>query len=724
MRCPPLILALSLVLPPWVMAQDEAPTLRITPVEEAERTNPPPVPAPAAATLLEPITVTATKTPRRLSEVPESLSQLDRNALQDFGASDLAEAIANVPGADIAGGPRPGGEAIVLRGLSGTRVLMAVDGARQNYDGAHRTRLNLDPELLKSVDILRGPASAIWGSDALGGVISLTTKDAVDFLQDGEQFGGRLRWRSESADQQRSSGGSAFGRLGQLDFLADYNQSRQQDLEQADGKRLPFSALDTQSGLYKLTQFFSDANELALSLQTFRTQGVSPSNPTQDLSDTNPLLDRENDQRYLTGRYSFQSPDADALFAGANLTLYRSTLDTIEDRVDEPRFDTLEFETTGGSVQTTLYLPAWSSRLTVGGEHYTDSGAATRDGAPRPQFPNAERRVSGIFIQDEVEWGNWSLTPGLRHDRFQSRSNTGAGESVKESAVSPKLGLSYAASSWLTLTGLYAEAFRAPSLLESYAQGTHFLGNEFRPNPDLVPEKAQNRELGLRLRFLDLLGDDDRLQVRMNVFDNDIRDFIETVVVVEEEGPFPPALQCAPPFPAVGCVNRNEDGTANPAVPVLIFIGGHTTSENLTRARIRGSELEAAYDIGSFNFKLGYSRTQGRNQDNGQPLLNIPAHRLSVGVGWQRGPWRAGGRIQRLDAQNAVPVLADGTPVIPTTPGYTVADLYASWSAQRWAPGLRLDLGVDNLGNRLYRRHLSNFNEAGRSLRAGLSYQF
>lgn len=723
MRCPPLLFVLLLSLPPLSGAEDNLAELSVDerPAASAAMED---AASDSRITRLEPITVTATKTPRRIGDVAESLSQIDRASLQDFAASDLAEALAQVPGADIAGGPRPGGEAVVLRGLSGTRVLMAVDGARQNFDGGHRTRLNLDPELLKSVDILRGPASAIWGSDALGGVISLTTKDAADFLEPGEQLGGRLRWRSESADRQRSGGGSAFGRFGKLDVLADFNRSSQQDLEQADGQRLPFSALDAESGLYKITQFFSDANELALSLQTYRTQGVSPSNPTQDLSDTNPLLDRENDQRYLTGRYSFQSPDADALFAGANLTLYRSTLDTVEDRVDEPRFDTLAFETTGGSVQTTLHLPALASRLTLGGESYVDSGAATRDGAPRPQFPDAERRVSGVFVQDEIEWGNWSLTPGIRHDRFHSRSNTGAGESIEETAVSPKLGLSYAATHWLTLTGLYAEAFRAPSLLESYAQGTHFLGNEFRPNPDLVPEKADNRELGLRLRFLDLLGRDDRLSVRMNIFDNDVRDFIETVVVVEEQGPFPPALQCAPPFPAVGCVNRNDDGTANPAVPVLIFIGGYTTSENLTRARIRGGELEAAYDIGAFTLKLGYSRTQGRNDDNGQPLLNIPAHRLSFGTGWQSGPWRAGARVQRVDAQNSVPVLDDGTPVIPGTPGYTVADVYASWSAQRWAPGLRLDLGVDNLGNRLYRRHLSNFNEAGRSLRAGLSYQF
>ena len=679
----------------------------------------------AETVVLEPITATATRTPHRVYELPESVSVVSAQSIENLGASSLGEALSLANGISLSGGPRANAQSVVVRGLSGTRVLVSVDGARQNYDGAHRSRLTLDPDLLKSVDVLRGPASAIWGSDALGGVISMTTKDAADFLKDDEQLGARLKLGSESASNEVSRGGSLFARLGSLDFIGDFVGRSHADIEQADGKTLPHSALDADGQLFKLTNFFSEANELSVSHQGFRQRGASPSNPANEVTSSNPLLERDNDQTYQTARYTYQDSSGEGLFAGGNVTLYRSALDVVEDRVGNPRHDTLKFDTTGGSVQSTLALPNWLSRITLGGEAYEDSASATRDGAPRAQFPDSTRSVKGVFLQNEFEFGDWSLTPGVRHDRYRSHSNTEAARDIEASATSLKFGSSYAVNDWLSLNAVYGEAFRAPSLLESYAQGQHFLGNEFRPNAGLLPERARNRELGFRLRFNDLSGVDDRLVLKLSAFDNRVRDYIETVVVVETQGPFPPATHCAPPAPAVGCVNRNEDGTANPMVPVLIFVGGYTTSENLTQARLRGLEVESVYDFAAFNLNLGYSRTRGVNEENGMPLLSIPADKFTAQFGYRVLPnLNLGLRAVRAAAQDRVPLLEDGTPAIPTTAAYTVTSAFLTWQPQRAFDGLKLTLGADNLGNTLYREHLSNFNEAGRSLRAGLSYLF
>lgn len=672
---------------------------------------------------LEPVTVTATRTQRPVFELAESVSLISRAQIENYGATDLGEALTLAPGVELAGGPRPGAESVNIRGLSGTRVLLSVDGARQNFDGAHRSRLNADPELYKHIDILRGPASAIWGSDALGGVVSLTTRDAADFLQPGQVLGARIKLGGESADRQQRGGGTLFSRVGGLDLLADYNQQRSEDMEQADGQRLPHSAQETQSGLYKLGYALGGAGELRASLQTFRQETQSPSNPSQAVTSSNPLLDRVNDQQYQALQYSYQPGDGGRL-AGLNIVAYRSALDVLENRIISPREDTLTFATTGASAQTTLDLPGWASRLTLGGEAYRDRGSATRNGEPRPQFPDSVRRVAGVFVQNELSGERWSLTPGLRHDRYQARSNTQAGADIRAQATSLKLGSRYALNRWLSVSALYGEAFRAPSLLESYAQGQHFLGNEFRPNPGLRPERARNAELGAQLRFDELFSAGDRLQLRLNAYQNRIRDFIETTVVVETQGPFPPATQCAVPMPPVGCVNRAEDGTIDPSVPVLIFVGGFTTSENLTQALIRGGELETRYLSGPLDLGLSLSAIRGINRDSGGPLLNIPADQVRASAGYRLSSWQLGLRLTQALAQDRVPRLADDSAVIPPTPDYLTADVFATWRPLARLNGLQLNLGVDNLNNAQYRRHLANFAEAGRSLRAGLNYQF
>lgn len=681
-----------------------------------------PVPEDTAVEL-EALTVISTKTPRKLSEVTDAVSQVSRADLEHWSASSIADSLFGIPGLDLTGGPRPGGEALVIRGLSGTRVLMSVDGARQNFDGAHRSRLNVDPDLLKTVEILRGPASAIWGSDALGGVLALTTKNAADFLKPGETLGGRIKIGFESADGERKLGGTGFARFGDVDLIADLTTRHRSNLVQGGGTELPYSALDSQAGLAKLTRFIGDDREIGLSFQNFIQRGLTPSNPSKEIADDNPLLDRRNHQQYLSGRYAFVDPDG--LFSGAHLTIYRSALAIVEDRVGAVRHDTLNFSTLGGSAQTSLNFSGTGSRITLGVESYTDRADASRDGAPRPQFPDAQRQAIGVFIQNEQTLGRLSLIPGLRYDRFKAESNTDVARATDEDRLSPKLGLGYTLTEHLTLTGSYGEAYRAPSLLETYAQGTHFLGNEFRPNPDLRPESAKNLELGFRIGLDSLWAEDDALTVRASVFDNKVRDFIETVVVVETEGPFPPALQCLPPAPALGCVNRNDDGTADPTVPVLVYVGGYTTSENIPRARLRGIELESAYRLGALNLKAGYSRLRGDNALTGAPLLSIPADTFSGSLIWTIHQWSLGTRLTHALAQPRVPTdAATGLPVIPATSGYTTTDVFAQWQPTASLSGLRLNVGVDNLADTNYRRHLNTTADAGRNLRAALDYQF
>ncbi len=142
---------------------------------------------------LDTVTVTATKTTRDPFEVAESVSIVDRERIESTQADSLADLLADLPNVDVAGGPRAIGQRVVIRGLSDARILFAIDGARQNYNRAHESRIFLDPELFKRVEVLRGPASTLWGSGALGGVVSFTTVDAADWLAPEQTFGARFR---------------------------------------------------------------------------------------------------------------------------------------------------------------------------------------------------------------------------------------------------------------------------------------------------------------------------------------------------------------------------------------------------------------------------------------------------------------------------------------------------------------------------------------------------
>src|SRR5699024_2942227 len=163
------------------------------------------------------------------------------------------------------------------------------------------------------------------------------------------------------------------------------------------------------------------------------------------------------------------------------------------------------------------------------------------------------------------EWNSaWQTTLGLRYDRYSSDSDSSGVGAHHDDALSAQIGLLWQATDWLQLYASYAEAFRAPSLTELYATGTHVGANRFVPNPDVKPERAANKEVGLRTRWQGLLFANDRLQLRASLFRNDVRDFIDTVVTTV-------------------------------ALPPPDYIGGTTRSENVTDARLQGFEADIEY---------------------------------------------------------------------------------------------------------------------------------
>lgn len=652
-----------------------------------------------AAANLQEITVTATRTSRKVSDVPESISVVDTEQIRTRQATDMSDILRYLPNIELGGGPRNLGLNPVIRGLGDDRILFLLDGARQDFNRGHNARIFTDPSLLKRVDVMRGPASTTWGSGALGGVISFTTLDATDLLRTGERFGVKLRGGFQSMNEHYIPGISAYGLLGeQFDYLLDFSyRNAADDIRHGDGSRLQHSRFESYASLAKFNWTPGD-HQFMFSAQTFDQLGEVPSN-SQAAATPDTLVDRHTEQRNYTLRYRYENEDNTWL--NPEILVYHNTTHSLEKRLFDQRRDATDFSTTGVNAHNSsqLNLGEFVSQLfTYGIDYYHNEAKGKRNGATRTEFPRGSTDVVGIYLQDEITlWDRLSLTPGVRWDHFDNQADGIATSSNTNSRVNFKLGGALKITDWFSIVGGYNEAFRAPTLSELFTTGTHFscgpgCANLFTPNPNLKPETAFNKEIGARIQKSDLFYENDQLTVRGAYFHNKVKNFVDLMV----DFVF---------YPVPG----------NPG------LGGTTSSDNVHNAVLKGFEIEANYAMKYAYTGFSYAQTRGYNRTDGGVLSNVQPDKWIVlaGLKWPDYDLSLGWRSSIVSAQNRVPT--GGTP----TPGYTLHDLTLAWAPQNGpAKGFRIDFGIDNLTDKDYRRHLSVLKDPGRNYKLAVSYQF
>ncbi len=647
---------------------------------------------------LQGVTATATRTEREVFKVPESVSIVNQSQIEIEQETDLAAVVEHLPNIDIEGGPRSSGQRINIRGLSDQRVLYLLDGARQNLNRAHNSRVFLDPELLKKVEVVRGPTT-LWGSGALAGVIALTTKDAFDLLRPGERWGAKLKGGFQGVNDQWLSNSSVYGLAGEnLDYLLNFSYRNANDIRLGNGSNLQNSGFESYAGLAKFTWTPDAFNTVGFSAQTFDKDSQIPSNPQSDLGRANPLVDRDTKTRNYTWRYDFEDPDN--LFFQPDIVVYYNTIETEENRTIDPRLDETFFETVGVNVRNVMqfdHSKVFAQTLSYGVDYYHDEAEGKRDGQERTSFPKAQSDVVGVYVQDEIMlWQRLTVTPGVRWDFFETQANDSSLAKQNENELSFKVGLSFEATDWLSFHAAYNEAFRAPNLNELFVTGTHFTcgpgcANLFVPNPGLNPEKAQNKEIGFRL-YKDLLFvEDDKARFRFSYFHNQVDNFIDTLVDFTFE-------------PVIG----------NPG------LGGTTTNQNVRDARLEGFEVELNYEVPFGYTGIAYSQTRGKNKTTGEQLSDIPADKWVVTAGLRFPEWgiSLGWRSSLVGKQDRIPT--EGT----VTQSYDIHDLNLAWTPLGKLSDLKLNFGIDNITDQNYRKHLSVLKEPGINYKTSVSWQF
>ena len=678
---------------------------------------------------LDEITVFATRNPIPALDYPGQVSVVDRETILDFNPSTISEVFDAIPGAQFDSGPRRTGDTVTVRGLSGNGVLIFLDGARQSFVSGHDGRFFLDPELVRSVEVVRGPTSALYGSGALGGVVAARTITAEDFLNDDETFGFRLNSGYQSVNDEFRIGGTGAWRSadGLVDAIGHLTYRESGNIELGSGNTLPADD-EILSSLLKVTVRPTSDVELYASYLRYNADSTDPQNPqgANLPGPTNDLVFRDALNTTVQAGLNW-NPASDLI--NLNAVGYFSDNSVEEDEVENPRTVDRKVETFGFTLDNrsifTLGRSA-SVTFTYGGEYYRDEQTGlddeTADGS-RGGVPNATTDFYGVFVQADLALtdlgvlpGEVNIIPGFRWDRFES-SEPGGTFDIEESQISPKIGVSYKPVPQFLVFGNYAEGFRAPSFNEAFADGVHFnipnltappgpfgpplVSNLFIPNADLVPEESAAWEVGLGVDFDNVLFEGDVFIAKASYYSADV----DNLIGLDVNTP----LGCFVPSPFVPpCGSGPEFGNTSQNV-------------NIANAEIEGVELEFRYDADYVYLRGNLATINGVDADTDEFLEGVLSPNtlfLDGGVKYPEWGVRLGARVTLAEEFDEVNEVQD------VRGGYAVGDVYAVWSPPFAAlEGVRLDLGIDNITDTDYEVVNAGVSQEGRNFKAAISWR-
>ncbi|WP_428970011.1 TonB-dependent hemoglobin/transferrin/lactoferrin family receptor [Sphingomonas sp. Xoc002] len=656
------------------------------------------------------VVVTATRAPIQAQDAPVTVSVKNADEIADELATDIKDLVRFEPGISVRRAParfgaalgttgRAGNEGFVVRGIGGNRVLIQVDGVRVPYGfsfGAQDVGRGdyVDLGLIKSVEFLRGPASALYGSDGLAGAVSFTTSDAVDILG-GKAFGGSLRTQYNSADEEFTQSGVVAGRSGAVSAMLAYTRRDFSELKNkgdVEGTGVTRTAPNPQDGradalLGKLVWNVAPGHRL-------RATGEYLDNriETDVLTGINRnvagLQARDTGKRWRAGLdWTY---DGAGLVQFARAAAYVQDADnrqfSAEDRVtlaDRTRLNTLENRVYGGSGEIRLGFAtgAITHRLVTGADISVLRQRGLRDGTvppagetfPTRAFPTTDFTLAGAFVGDEIGIGPLTLHPALRYDWYRLSPDrdpllprfVGAAQSADR--LSPRIGAVLTLAPALRLFANYARGFRAPEpgQVNQFFSNLAF-GYTSIPNPNLRPETSEAIEAGLRLNG-------EAVDLSASVFRADYRDFISQEVV---------------------------GGTFTPADPALYqFV-------NLDRAKVKGAEARfEGRARNGLTGQLALSYAEGEQiaaNDARRPLATVDPLKLVMGIGWREPDHgRFGGQV--IMTHSARKAARDTTSLCSTEcfrpAAFTILDatLFA-----RVTDALTLRAGIFNLTNATY----------------------
>ena len=494
--------------------------------------------------------------------MPATVSVTTTEDIERENMQDVRDLVRNEPGVTVGNNPnRAGFQNFLIRGIGGNRVLVIVDGMRvpdfpeSNQGAGTYSREQPDLEDIKRVEIIRGPASALYGSDAIGGVVAYTTKDPGEYVREGENVYGSVKSAYSGANQMFAETFTGAVKTGKLEFLGIYTRRDGQQFTPAQSSLGPnpttwfnnnFLAKivirPTEVDVIRITGGYSQGQQTT---QALSGVGVFPSLVTRVYDEWG--KDYTNTYR-LSGQWEHTAPIA--FIDRINLLVYYNSTNTQADTYTL-RGATLGIIPTNARASTFLFNQSVSGAelqmntdatffglrnfLTYGLSFtYTDTtrprnraqitlatGATTQvvggETYPNKNFPDTTTVQGGAYIQDEITAldGKLVVTPAVRLDYYSLTPNpdkyfwnsTGATLGIVPSAstyvsASPKLGVLYHFNDRYSSYFQYATGFRAPPYDNANFGFTNTASfYQILPNANLKPETANSFEVGFRGKY-------------------------------------------------------------------------------------------------------------------------------------------------------------------------------------------------------------------------------
>ena len=707
------------------------------------------------------ITVTGTRNEKFIDDVPSSIDVIDLSDKKYNDSTELKDLLRYEAGVSVEVDSRVPYSTtsstegnVNIRGMDLNRILFMQDGIRlpaafgdslgYNYDRGDF----IDFNTLKAVEVVKGPGSTLFGSDALGGIISFRSLEANDLLDPGEDFAIEIPASYTSFNQGKSGAlkiatrdeENGFSAIGVISFL-DTKERKPKDF--SNRKDWINDVERTGRSYYiNLKKDTGDYKNIGISYEKVKrdTESTKPKNTLTSytffpLSYTKQSQDVEVQKDRLVVSYNFDNEDKELGINSFIAKAYYQNAET-DDIWDDERsyFYTpqkrisdyqLKDKSYGADIQFGSKING--HKLTYGTTFSTTSNeflqerfitnkrtnVTTTDHKKR--YPDADTDRLGIYFQDEVQIGKVDVIAGVRYektkvevesDALHTEYCTGGGSyscnlgELDVDSFTPKIGGIFDVNENVSVYGQYAKGFKTPTWSEMNAIQTNLTATapyQVRPNPDLDPEKSHSFEIGLRSKT-------ERNKLRIATFYNKYEDFI---------GSSSPKLETV-------------DGVPNVSV---------TTPENNEKAMIWGIELNNDYvirdsNLGKVSLINSASYLKGTNEDKDEPLKGIDPFKLVTGFRYEEAN-------DKFNAELIATYLGKAT--LPDSDTFfnpdavTIFDLIGTYNVNN---DLSVDLGVYNLADKRHYKYqntrsvresttsIERYSEPGRSFKVGFSFRF
>ncbi len=579
--------------------------------------------------------VTASGFEQNLRDAPAAITVISADELKKKSYTDVTDALKHVAGVQISGGGVE--QSIMMRGMTSAYTLFLIDGRPAQGNDAFSERgsqagtpINFLPpiESIERIEVIRGPASALYGSDAMGGVINIITKKVTD------EFGGSI-----TAEYAMPGSGNKINERGHqtsavvnmplvkdvlgLQLTGGYYKQNESDFVGGGDSAASDPQYKRQNAGGKLSWNINDQN--ALTVGHSYTQQERWQNPGRSLAET--TTDRQGNIIPVDPRYTDSVKKNYFLsHEGKHGNVFTNSYVNYDHSENKSTLNPntgkgIEFEVITANTQASWFLGAHT--LTGGLTHKYENLEHGSNGLSEPVVSDGDALVkmdryqNSIFLED-----NWSLTDDL----ILTLSGRYDDNQVFGSEFSPKVYAVWHMNDNFTLKGGVTSGYKAPELRTAATDfGSTSRGGVIIGNPELVPETSLNREIGIHYENFDL-----GLAGSVTAYVTDYEDKINrTGRLRSEDG-------------STGCQALAD----NPSMADCVYNGtvfpyhefGYTTYENVDKAELRGIEFTMDYDIlDNLTYRHSYTWTdteQKSGEYKGEPLNDVARHMFNVSLDW------------------------------------------------------------------------------------------